>query len=410
MSSGKEDPVKIAERLDAELNEIDRRITILFVKYDSGAEFPRSLFTFGDRHKKLGKELAEYRRKIEDQRELIRRFYELIGVNLSNATGVLDMVSNRARYLSYAIEDLEENIGEPRTTPPKHEAPAAPAHESPAASATSALERQVEPPKELARREPAIRSVYEFQKGVPEGIHVAWATRNDHHGEDFAMEIVNSDSDLRGVVICDGVTNANGGLASSSIAKFVQAGFKRIRSSENLRVLRSQIDLLVQEAARQLGIEARSRGVPETATTLLLAFADSHGFYVYYLGDGTVRQYSEDAYSVGDYLMTYERGGALGGYISSNGIVSRPTFLYVDSPVTTGSFLVLATDGAELANPQNHITLGTMLREDFASGRKPLRGVLETYLDGLRDRIDDSTIGVIWNGPPPDTREGQKSN
>ena len=408
MSSRKEDPVKVAERLEAELNEIDRRIAILFVKYDSGAEFPWGLFTFGDRHKKLGKELAEYRRKIEDQRGLIRRSYELIGVNLSNATGVPNMVSKRARYLTYMIEDLEENIGEPRTTPPKHEAPAA--HESPAAAATSALERQVEQPKELAKREPAMRSVYEFHKEVPKGIDVAWATRNGRHGEDLAMEIVNSDGDLRGVVICDGVTNANGGLASSSIAKFVQAGFKRIRSSENLRVLRSQIDLLVQEATRQLGIEARSKGVPETATTLLLAFADSHGFYVYYLGDGTVRQYSEDAYSVGDYLMTYERGGALGGYISSIGIVSRPTFLYVDSPVTTGSFLVLPTDGAELANPQNHIALGTMLREDFASGRKPFRGVLEAYLDGLHDRIDDSTIGVTWNRPSPDTREGQKSN
>jgi hypothetical protein len=408
MTNGREDPVKKAERLDAELNEIDRRITILFVKYDSGAKSPRSLFTFGDRHKKLGKDLADYRRRIEEQRALIRRFYELIGVNLTNATGVLDMVDKRARYLSYVIEDLEESIGEPQTAPPKHEAP--PAYESPAVAPTSASEAQAEPPKEPARREPAIRPLYEVHKEVPKGIHVAWATRNDRHGEDFAMEIVNSDGNLHGVAICDGVTNANGGLASSSIAKFVQAGFKRIHSSENLRVVRSQIDLLVQEAARQLGIEARSKGVPETATTLLLAFADGHGFYVYYLGDGTVRQYSEDAYSVGDYLMTYERGGALGGYISSNGIVSRPTFLYVDSSVTTGSFLVLATDGAELANPQNHITLGTMLREDFASGRKPLRGVLEAYLDGLHDRIDDSTIGVIWNGPQPDTREGQKSN
>lgn len=407
MSNKRDDPVKIAERLDAELNEIDRRVAILFVRYDSGAEFP-GFILFGDRHEKLGNELAGYRKKIEDQREEIRRFYELIGVNLFNATAILDMVARRSRSLSDAVGGLEGKIGSVRSPPPKHESPVA------AVAPVQAFEKPAEPaqekPRELPKQEPLVLPIHELPREVPKGVQVAWATRNDRHGEDSAMEIVNSDGDLRGVVVCDGVTNANGGVASVSVSKFIQAGFKRVRASENLRVVRSQIDLLVQEAARQVGIEARSKRVPETATTLLLAFTDSRGFYVYYIGDGTVRQYSEDAYSIGDYLMTYERGGALGGYISSNGIVSRPTFMYVDCPVTSGNFLVLATDGAELANPQNHVIFSTMLRDEFTSNGKPLRGVLENYLDGLRDRLDDATVGVIWNGPTSSTRESARSN
>lgn len=413
MSDRKEDPVKVAERLDFQLNEIDRRVVILLMKFDSGAELPRGLFVFGDRHKKLGRELSQYKEKIQDQRDELRRFYDLIGVNLDNATGLLDIVARRIRDLSETVDALEGRIAPAAKAPPKHETPASapPKHEAPAVPSTTALEKPSGPPhiskEEPIKPEPKAIPVYERPREVPKGVQVAWATRNDRHGEDFAMELTNSIGDLHGIVICDGVTNANGGVASASIAKSVQAGFKRVQSSENLRVIRSQIDLLVQDASRQLGIEARSKGVPETATTILLAFADNRGLYVYYLGDGTVRQYSEDAYSVGDYLMTYGRGGALGGYISSGGIVSRPTFLYVDCPVTSGTFLVLATDGAELANLENHIALGTMLRDRFVGGKEPLRGVLEAYLDGLRDRIDDATVGVIWNAPPQGGQDKQ---
>ena len=384
MSAGKEDRLKIAERLEAELNDLERVISVLFSKYDSGAEWPRSRFMIGDRHKKLRKELTKYRDETRKQRDGVRRFYELVGVNLDNAGIVLKIAARNTKDLSAALEELAREVGvvqvpvpiskEPVATPP------APKPEE---------KREYQPP--LAAEPP---------KPLPIGVQVAWATRNDRHGEDNVMEIANESGELRGIVVCDGVTNANGGLAAVSIAKSVQSGFRGFRTSENLGVLRSQLDLLVQEATRRLGNEANSKGVVQTATTLLIAFADKRGFYVYYIGDGTVRQYSEDAYSVGDYLLTYERGGALGGYISSAGIMSRPTFLFIDSQVTQGSFLVLATDGAELANPQNHLTFGTMLRDDCASGRKPLREVLETYLDGIRDRIDDATIGVVWNRLP----------
>lgn len=318
--------------------------------------------------RRLDRYLGVVRRSLDG----IERFYDVVGLNLEEANAVLERVEKNARWLTQEVETIERSLAVPKPAPQ-----------------TPAVQEVKETPQVQEEEKPQVL----LQRPA---LEIALASRNDHHGEDSFREVRNQSGDLKGLVICDGITNANGRLASNVVCEVIQREFLGINATSDIKALRSQLDLMLTRTTRHLREEATRRGTEETATTMLLAFSDGHSNYVYYIGDGTVRQFSEDAYSIGDYLMTYERGGALGGYISSSGMYSSPTFLWVDCRVTEGSFLVVATDGAELFDLNNHLRLAKSLREDYAEGRKPLQLVLEQYLDGIENRHDDATIGVIW--------------
>lgn len=230
--------------------------------------------------------------------------------------------------------------------------------------------------------------------GKPE-IEIQYSSRNDKHHEDSVRIIANSHQNLKGIVICDGITNANGEVAARIVAETVDAEFRGMQKTSDVEKIRSQLDSIVNKAVDNIRERAGS-GQRETATTLLLAFTDGSGFFIYYIGDGTIRQFTDDFYSVADYLLTYERGGALQGYIGSAGVISMPTLVYVDNKPSRGTVLLLASDGAELSDMENHLSLANKLRDALAPGEGSLRTILDEYLEHLTHRTDDATIGAIW--------------
>ncbi len=227
-------------------------------------------------------------------------------------------------------------------------------------------------------------------------IAVEFSTRNDKHHEDAVRVVINDRKNLKGIVVCDGITNANGELAASATAETVQTEFRRMEETSDVGKIRKQLDWIVAKAVDNIRGRGNSKHPIETATTLLLAFTDGSGFFIYYIGDGTIRQFTADAYSVADYLLTYDRGGALQGYVSSSGVVSSPTFVYVNSKVSQDNILVLASDGAELNDTENHLYLANKLRTGLSPRKDSLRKILDDYLEHLDHRTDDATIGAIW--------------
>ncbi len=377
MKFGKDHLINEARRIAGALDELDRRARALQSQHARRVEIQTkriSLWTFDldyfGKHSRLKRAIDRCAVAIKQESENLERFYELISVNLDSAVAVVNIAQRNMSRLAQELEGLE------------HEASKA---SQPKPTILQPQEPSKEPPKEPIRETLPLRN-----------LEIAYATRNEHHGEDSVREIQNNSGELKGLVVCDGITNSNGATASKVIAESIQSEFRTVRFTGEAMALRSQLDLCLTRAVRRLHEVAEQKGIPETATTLLVGFTDGKTFYLYYLGDGTIREYSEDAYSVADMLLTYERGGALAGYVSSLGITGKPSFASSENHSTEGKYLILATDGAELGVAENHYALGAILRDTAINHSQSIRDALEKYLDTMPQRSDDSTIGAIW--------------
>lgn len=229
-------------------------------------------------------------------------------------------------------------------------------------------------------------------------VKIAFTSLNDVHGQDAVAILSNSYLNLAGLVLCDGVTNASGELAAKVTTEVVAKEFQALRHLGNAKEIREQLVAILQRASELIRQQVRkSNDLIDSATTVLIAFTDGVAYYILYLGDGTIRHFTQDTYSVADYLLTYNRGGALQGFLSAKGIVSEPSFVYVDTPFTEGSFLVLGTDGAELSEVSNHLKFAEILKASVSnSGKDSLYACLKQYLEKLSTRDDDTTLGIIW--------------
>ncbi len=233
---------------------------------------------------------------------------------------------------------------------------------------------------------------------VLEKVELAWAIRNDVHGEDAIGVLQSFDGNLKGIIICDGVSKANGRIASSTTVHVFQNAFMYAISHDgDPSQLEETLDELIysapQNIQKELEIELNDPKAP-AATTALVGLTDGNYLYAYYIGDGAILHYSGDLLSYATYLVNYNRGGKLEGYVSGQGVSALPTFLSVRQVFSDGSYLVLATDGVDLLNPTNYTTFWNYLNKHVQKSMS-LQEVLDNFIQEI-PKIDDASIGVIY--------------
>ncbi len=237
---------------------------------------------------------------------------------------------------------------------------------------------------------------------VLEQVKIATYSRNDFHGHDAVGTFETVDGHLRGIIICDGVSQTLGSVASRIMVQIMNEAFSyAITHDGNPAELESVLDDLMYAAPQNMRFALLEEGVKseDAATTVMIGATDGNYIYVYYLGDGTILHFNGDLQASASYLIPYSRGGKLEGYVSSKGVSSLPTFLAVRQSFPEGSFLIMATDGISFNNPDIYKSLWLHLHgvrmEKFS-----LEDGLQHFMSKLEVK-DDATIGVMYV-PAPD--------
>ncbi len=232
-------------------------------------------------------------------------------------------------------------------------------------------------------------------------VQIVTYSRNEFHGHDSVGTFETEDGHLRGIIICDGVSQTHGDVASRIMVQIMKEAFSMAVSHDgNPSAIESVLDDIMYAAPQNMRFALLEEGIQaeDAATTAMIGATDGNYIYVYYIGDGAILHFSGDLQSSASYLISYLRNGKLEGYISSKGVSSLPTFLSVRQSFAEGSFLVMATDGISFNDPETYKSLWLHLH-----GVKLEKFSLEEGMKHFLDRLnlhDDATIGVMYVPPP----------
>lgn len=225
-------------------------------------------------------------------------------------------------------------------------------------------------------------------------IEVACKSLNQVHGED-AYQFINSN--LKGIVIGDGISNANGGLASRLVTSIFKQSFKGFVPPVGIE---DTVDHSLDSALETLKNYVHQKEMTGSATTLILVLTDGLNIYIFYSGDGYIYHFRGDLGSYGSYMVAHNYGSALAGYI---GYVDGKKYRVYNSmkvrALDNGSFIIIATDGAELDREQDGGLVNFYKRlTKVKEGEMSLEEAIDSYLNELKGTAlkDDATIGVIW--------------
>jgi len=226
-------------------------------------------------------------------------------------------------------------------------------------------------------------------------VEVACKSVNEVHGEDSFRLI---DSNLKGFVVCDGVTNANGAVASSTVASAFKWAFDEFVAPAGLE---DTVRNALKDALAELKDELKEKGFESSATTFILALTDGLSFYIYYSGDGYIYHFRGDLGAYATYMLPHSYGSQLFGYVGY--VNGREFSLYnsirVKPCLEHGSFLVIGTDGTELERgPKGGLAKFYEKLSKVKKGEMKLEECIEEYLENLKKSglNDDATLGVIW--------------
>jgi len=224
-------------------------------------------------------------------------------------------------------------------------------------------------------------------------VELACSSINEAHGQD-AYELI-SFKLLKGVVVCDGVSNANGEIASRIVSRRVKEVFSGYIPAEGIN---TALELALKDSLRKIKDELRKRNKESSATTFILALTDGSSLYIHYSGDGYIHHFREDLNAYSSYLLSHAVGSALMGYVGY--VNGRYVKVYNSLKVNVahGSFLGVATDGDMLDRGAKGklVVLYNLLRK-VRKGELNLSGAVNEYLRSVKSELkDDATLAIIW--------------
>jgi len=251
------------------------------------------------------------------------------------------------------------------------------------------------------------RFSYDYHLDIKRRTFAVYACRNDAHGEDAGCILRDSTGRLVGVIVCDGVSETRGALASNVVTKVFKNELSKYAYGKDGEDLESFLDNTLRTAVERLADEYRRRHKvvsvgekdEDSATTLLLSLTDGENFYIYYLGDGYIYYFDSKEERLLPYMIRYKVGTMLAGYVSAvEGLVSKPVFLKIRREDVGGDIVVVSTDGADFSQKENLERYNNLIRS-LASiseeGFDPIKAVTYHIISLGERTFDDATIGFV---------------
>ncbi|MCY3414034.1 MAG: hypothetical protein INQ03_20490 [Candidatus Heimdallarchaeota archaeon] len=252
--------------------------------------------------------------------------------------------------------------------------------------------------------------------------HIAVAAANrpkTGKDEDRYTLVQSKDGVIRGMVICDGISNSgsadNGDkIGGEEAAEICTQIFKEEFLNVDAHYIYANFEIIVKESIKKIQHILSERN-SISKTTFILLLTDGYHSFISYLGDGTIIQLRSDGVSASAHLLFAHKATsrALSGFIAKEELQKEPVIQVLNNPfLDEGIFFVIATDGmgfpaGPIAKDFTPQVMLRFIRENRSKKKKlqlfsdvEMQVILDEFLASIDNSFisDDITLGIVSVG------------